>query len=150
MFKRDGDVPSRGLDGRFELWRAEGNRLAANARIDAGNTSQAGNSLYFKNTPLKPGRYAFVEITAPRGYHMLSEPIFFTIEQDGTVTNISAEKFASAVLNEDGETIEFTIKNYRPYELPATGGSGSGVFIVFGAIIMLVSVEVLRRRRSLA
>lgn len=47
-------------------------------------------------------------------------------------------------------TLEFTVENYIPYELPLTGGSGRAALIGCGAAIALASVGalLLRRRRG--
>lgn len=147
LFKRDAVDTSQGLDARFELWHATGNQITGERYIDIGNTNQAGNSLLFQNEEIIAGRYAFKEVSAPQGYDLLPEPIFFTITSDGRVIDISDTETAEGKLDtEDNQTILLTIKNYQPYELPKTGGISDWSFLLGGTFLMLITISVMKKK----
>ena len=91
---------------------------------------------------LGAGTYYLVETTAPTGFNLLDAPVIITITDDGTV---------SATLNgEDlGSGANFTIINNAGSVLPSTGGMGTTIFYIIGAILVIGAGVVLVTRRRM-
>lgn len=79
---------------------------------------------------------------------LLSTPVKIRVEKDGSV--VLAEESSAADLPEGA--IVLTIRNYRLYALPSTGGIGTGVYTVAGILLMTSSAALClggrRRARS--
>ena len=80
---------------------------------------------------LAPGTYYLEETTVPDGYNKLSERKSFTVEADATAA------------------VEITVENNSGSELPATGGIGTTIFYVFGALLVIGAGVVLVTRRRM-
>ncbi len=92
--------------------------------------------------------YFLIETKAPDGYNLLTDPIVFTVEDDGTIKIIVDSK--SATMDEGGTVM--TVINEAGYELPSTGGSGTLPFRALGAFLSgsalwLLFLTLRRRRR---
>lgn len=103
---------------------------------EVAKTAVTGESgtLIFDN--LKCGiRYRLTETGAPMGYQKVSEYIYFTINEDGTV---SVEESFYA---ESGTTAyNMVVKNGRYVELPESGSVGTGMFYVSGVLLMAITL----------
>lgn len=110
---------------------------------------------------LTTGVYKLEEIKSPDGYNKLMNPIEFEITNDGKVI---APGFASnsGLPVSDSNIFVFTdtssgsthsaavsVKNTPGAELPSTGGPGTGLFTLFGSILILGAGLLLWRRRRL-
>lgn len=96
-------------------------------------TSDADGTLVFDN--LKTNlRYRLTEIQAPDGYYFLKEPIYLTIQENGTVT-VEEHPYAEASSN----TYNMTVYNQPRVPLPASGGGGTLIYSVFGLLLMLTA-----------
>ena len=87
---------------------------------------------------LKPGEYTLTETGAPSGYNKLDDEITFTIKFD-----TESKKFAfdgeapdGVTLKDDG-TFEIEIENKSGTQLPTTGGMGTTILYIAGAILVL-------------
>ncbi|MCT9869670.1 SpaH/EbpB family LPXTG-anchored major pilin [Paenarthrobacter aurescens] len=79
--------------------------------------------------------YYLVETTAPEGYELLAEPISFLINSASTAVGIDLE-----VKN---------IPSNSGFELPLTGGAGTGVLYAAGALLVAgAGLLLVRSRRS--
>lgn len=105
---------------------------------------------------LGAGIYDIKEITAPSGYNLLKEPIIITIEEK----NVTKDSCEWTVLN-NGAQIQnlnsdnlytFQVANKQGSTLPSTGGMGTTLFYVVGALLMAGAaiVLVIKKRRSSA
>lgn len=108
---------------------------------------------------LAAGTYYLVETEAPDGYNILSEPVKVYINDEGKVT--IDDNNSHKVTNDDGTTsdvdyevsendasITVTIENYTGTELPETGGIGTTIFYIAGAILVIgAGVVFVTRRR---
>lgn len=104
-------------------------------------TTAADGSVLFDHNRLGPGYgYALVEVKAPTGYMLLTEPQLFAIEE--------LPAGADAAMKEIADNI--TILNKTGYQLPATGGIGTTIFIIVGVVLMLAAVVVLVTRRKIS
>ena len=82
---------------------------------------------------LANGTYTLIEKTVPTGYNPLAE--------NPTVTITDANKT-------DGGAVQ--VENNTGTELPSTGGMGTTVFYIIGAVLMLGAVVVLVSRKRMA
>lgn len=127
----------------LEAVDADGNVLA-NEVPKTATTGDAG-TLIFDN--LKCGvRYRLTETEAPNGYLKISEYIYFTINEDGTVS-VEESFYAEA-----GSTAyNLIVRNGRIVDLPESGGIGNGMFYALGLLLMTATLGIyigyLRKRR---
>lgn len=87
--------------------------------------------------------YYLVETKAPVGFNKLSAPIIVNIKDDGTIT-----------VSLDGKTIDspsdaFYVENNSGTVLPSTGGMGTTIFYIIGAILVIGAGVVLVTRRRM-
>lgn len=81
---------------------------------------------------LENGDYALIETEAPKGFNLLTEPVPVTV-----------------AVEEPHVTIMQNVANLNGTELPATGGIGTTIFTVTGAILMIgAAVLFLTKKRS--
>lgn len=121
----------------------EGNVLPTEIAKTA-TTGDAG-TLIFDN--LKCGiRYRLTEQVAPDGYLDLTEYVYFTINEDGSVT-VEESFYAEA-----GSTAyNLIVRNMEAVPLPESGGIGTGMFYASGLILSALAICIyiynLRKRR---
>ncbi|MGX7108473.1 SpaH/EbpB family LPXTG-anchored major pilin [Facklamia miroungae] len=72
-------------------------------------------------------QYAIKETKAPKDYQLLGKPVNFTVEKDNSTVKIT--------------------NNLRPF-IPATGGIGTIIFIVAGALLMLFAIYGRRKAKE--
>ena len=103
---------------------------------------------------LSSGYYKLVETTAPTGYQLLDEEIYFKV-QDGYVTLIDGEKGNNIADNKTAmweiETISGTItikiKNDVLYSLPSAGGPGIYWYTLSGTLLMAGAALIVYRQK---
>ena len=87
---------------------------------------------------LAPGVYELVEKEAPKGYNKLSAPVEITIGNEGEVSyNTATNAKWVKVENKTGSI------------LPSTGGMGTTLFYIFGAILVIGSGVVLITKKRM-
>ena len=87
---------------------------------------------------LENGSYYFEEVDVPTGYNGLTERAVLTIEDANNSATINSDTYASGgveVINQSGA------------ELPSTGGIGTTIFYIVGAILVVGAGIVLVTRR---
>ena len=130
------------------------------AYIYAGTTAGAGLTNQI-TTPdsgvivvkgVKSGRYEITEFKAPGGYNKLTAPVIVEavktgetsthtivyLDENGNIANTETDK--TTVVNVDIETIAATavaVVNKAGTELPSTGGMGTTIFYVLGAVLVV-------------
>lgn len=94
-------------------------------------------------TTLTSGYYMLKEVTAPVGYELLDEAIYFQIDkgkvklitQNGSeITDNETEMWKLEVEN---GTVVLKIKNKALYELPSAGGSGIFLYMIGGTLLLM-------------
>lgn len=87
---------------------------------------------------LAPGTYELVEKEAPKGYNKLSAPVKITIGSAGEVS-----------YNTETNAIWVKVENKTGSILPSTGGMGTTLFYIFGAILVIGSGVVLITKKRM-
>ena len=111
---------------------------------------------------LKEGTYTLEEINAPDGYNKIDGTSDITIswsdpgetDAESIVAQggftLSATDFANAMKwNADEKQFEVTIENHTGSTLPSTGGIGTTIFYVVGAILVIGAGVVLITKRRM-
>ena len=80
---------------------------------------------------IKEGIYYLKETKAPKGYNLLKDAIAITIDTNGKIT-----------INER-EVTQVDVQNNAGSLLPSTGGMGTTIFYIAGALLVLISGVVL-------
>lgn len=113
---------------------------------------------------VKSGTYEIKEVTAPAGYNKLTAPVTVTavktgetsthttvyLDKDGNVVDESAKVTEVKV---DINTIAATalvVVNKAGTELPSTGGVGTTVFYVLGAVLVMGAVVLLVTKKRMS
>lgn len=118
--------------GETETYRRFITGDADASKVTAITTTSTGK---FSITGLKPGTYYLKEIAAPKGYNVLAKPVKIEVTSEGTI------KVDNGTAME--QTNEVKVKNNAGSLLPSTGGMGTTVFYIAGALLVLISGVVL-------
>lgn len=113
--------------------------------IEKNATTGDGGALIFDNLKCSI-RYCLTEVSPPEGYHQIKEPIYFTINEDGS---IHLEKNYYAKVGTTAYNI--VVRNAEAVPLPESGGGGSTLYCTLGLLLMILSAYIsiiLKRRRS--
>lgn len=117
--------------------------LLPNEVVKTATTGENG-SLIFDN--LKSAvRYRLSETTAPDGYIKIAEYIYFTINEDGSVS-VEDNYYAEA----GGNAYNIVVRNAEAVPLPSSGGIGNCMFYALGLILMITAgiyISILHKRR---
>lgn len=101
---------------------------------------------------VKSGSYEITEVTAPAGYNKLTDPVTVKavktgsssthttvyLDENGNITKTETDK--TTEVNVDIDTIAATalvVVNKAGTELPSTGGMGTTIFYVLGAVLVV-------------
>lgn len=106
-----------------------GNAALSGDKVTAVTTDSDGKAVIYG---LAYGEYYLVETQAPDGYRLLPQPTKFVID--------AASHLDTAVL---------TVTNSGGAELPTTGGMGTTIFTVLGAVLVCVSAVLLVTKRRM-
>ena len=122
-----------------------------------GNIGVSKDNL--KELELEPGYYYLEETTAPEGYQILGENIYFFIASDGSLSLINEDgspydasgENAMWRIPEDPEEADNTIqiKNKTLYSLPSAGGPGIFLYMIGGTLLLIAGslmIYINRRR----
>ena len=114
------------------------------------NTITINGSDVINVVGLAAGTYKLTELTTADGYNLLTDPIMVTItdttkEGDTTPSHTVTYKIG----NEDEATGTVTVLNQAGSVLPSTGGIGTTIFYIIGAILVIGAGVVLVTRRRM-
>lgn len=149
-------------DGKYYSWD-ETNKKVVWSDTQVICTTDENGGFNFKG--LDSGEYVLTETKAPAGYNVLENPINITIqavytdtgEIDGTQSKVivnrndgedSTETAITKIQNQYGHTCE--IGNSSGSLLPSTGGIGTTIFYIVGAILVIGAgvILVVKKRMS--
>lgn len=112
---------------------------------------------------VKSGSYQITEVTAPAGYNKLTAPVTVKAEKTGetsTHTTVYLDKDGNKVGESATATVvevkidniaatALVVVNKAGTELPSTGGMGTTVFYVLGAVLVLGAVVLLVTKKRM-
>ena len=150
---------------KFSVYNATGDQLDQKGDevvVDNGDESQRLTNLVSNDTTgvfwsgqLPPGTYLIEEDEAPNGYNNIGVLVKMTISNDSvTLSHIGTTGSPQQIYNEpvkDRETWVVTLINTAGISLPSTGGPGTTLIYLLGALMLLISGSwmVLYRRRRI-
>lgn len=169
--KEDGQEASKKLKGAvFKLYKSDSEWLkVVDNKITWVTTEEDATELVsdvsgkFNVPGLDDGTYYLKETVPPAGYNLLNSPVKVVItattnnEQNWNGTTEKLTGLTVAV--DDGATadgtlatgvVSVTVKNNTGADLPETGGIGTTIFYVVGALLMLFAVILLITKRKMA
>ncbi|MBQ8994408.1 MAG: isopeptide-forming domain-containing fimbrial protein [Oscillospiraceae bacterium] len=109
------------------IWQTEENAIA---------TSDGGKITF---TGLDAGTYTLTEVETKDGYNLLDGDVTVTISDTGEVSMDGAKSVENGVI---------TIENRAGVVLPSTGGIGTTVFYVVGALLLFVPAIILVSKKK--
>ena len=153
-------------NGKYVIVDADGKVIGWADNEAGGSTLKSDENGLFKVIGLDDGTYWLKETKAPDGYNLITDPIKIEIkattvnDQDWTAMEGPADALkvleikvtvGSTTTSGNGDTesgiVETDIKNNKGAELPETGGMGTTIFYVLGAILVLGAGGLLIARR---
>ena len=98
---------------------------------------------------LPAGNYQLIEVKAPDGYNLLTEPVQFTISQEKLQADTRTMYYVEPYNDGTGNG-EVKICNKAGVALPVTGGTGTILFSLGGMALMLIALGyvVMKRREE--
>lgn len=128
--KSDGTEPIKLIDKSSNVYR-----VAKKGEADTVTTITSPESGKFKIQGLGAGTYYLTETKQPAGYNKLSGPVTVVIDETGLVKVGESEANPVKVENKTGTV------------LPSTGGAGTTMIYLVGAVLVLGSGVVLATKR---
>ncbi|WP_196246326.1 vWA domain-containing protein [Lacticaseibacillus zhaodongensis] len=112
-------------------------------------TDESGAVIFVNK--LEPGTYKFTETSAPDGYIRPSGTFTLVVKDDGSITpmdyslaDLNPEYYGAewAEDNSGAINVNITIKNVKQADgqLPMTGGMGTGIIILVGALLIVLAL----------
>lgn len=149
------DPATEGMDtSKYESttakYKKETQAQTVTVKEEVTATATVGSDGKLTFTGLSAGEYEITEIKAPDGYNLVKDPIKVTIgwikpeagKTDCTWTYTWTD-------DSDNKTNTITVVNQAGNELPETGGIGTTIFYVVGAILVIGAAVVLITRRRM-
>ena len=113
---------------------------------------------------VKTGSYEITEVKAPDGYNKLTAPVTVEavktgststhttvyLDENGNVVDVNAKKIEVTVDIADIAATALVVVNKAGTELPSTGGMGTTVFYVLGAVLVLGAVVLLVTKKRMS
>ena len=94
---------------------------------------------------IKAGTYYLKEVESPKGYNKLASPIKVEINDDGTLKIDDKDKIGGASIT------QVNVENKTGTLLPSTGGLGTTIIYMAGAILVIASgIVLVSKKRSKA
>ena len=137
---------------KFELCKFDKTwvKVPGYEEIDMADVSQ----VVLENLPI--GRYRLTELKPPDGYLILENYVYFNVDFDnrGYVKIVLTDETGTGPNSNPDASLSGTtisVKNTPGHELPSTGGIGTTIFYVAGAVLAVgAAVLLITRRRSMA
>ncbi len=116
--------------------------------VITSTSTKVGDKAYVYFNGLGAGTYYAKETSAPSGYVTLTDPISFTLSKD----TAKADNPATANVTEKNFLVNTnSVENTQGTELPTTGGIGTTIFYLLGALLVVgCGIVLIARRRMTA
>ena len=114
-------------------------------------------------TGLGAGTYTITELIAPEGYNLLKNPVTVTVTYNWPNGDKEAPVWTAtaSTIDTDGKTVtvdaqlnnnlySFDVVNQAGVELPSTGGIGTTIFYITGALLVLAAIILLITKKRMA
>ena len=153
--KIDGNTQEELPDAEFQMKNAAGKWLVVdeNGKVQQWIDDQSKASVLksdkdgvFSVIGLDHGTYYLVETKAPNGYNLLTEEVEVNVV--ATHKEVTAES-AETVFTVNGKS-EITVENKAGIVLPETGGMGTTMIYILGAVMVLGAGVLLVTKRRMA
>lgn len=133
---KDAEFVLKNEEGKF--WTTEGNWVASQEEATVVKSDGEGK---FAFTGLDEGAYTLIETKAPVGYNTAKDTEFTVTrewidanKEDGTYTELKINDVAAANLEKGVLAID--VENFKGSILPSTGGKGTVMLYIGGAILI--------------
>ena len=129
---------------KIQLWSKNNSPAQKWVLIPAGITEGTRTDLNVDSSEgltinnLKPGSYTITELKSPTGHSLLSRPVAFTVQEDGSIVVADASGGMAGVDSQNNTVLK--IRNIRLYTLPSTGGPGTGTYALTGTLLMICAL----------
>ena len=146
----DNEVPLSG--GKFDVYTDEnGNTPATDANgaeltgLTAGNGEDGTELGVFYSGKLLPGEYFIEQTAVSAGYHYPAGRYRLTIDEEGiptiTASWVSGDpESVGKVSGNADDGFMVTVRNITGFEMPHTGGMGTGIIYLAGSVLVLAAV----------
>lgn len=140
-------------DAAFSLFKDEycTNVVSVYATADRAGTPitsfRTGNDGKVTVYGLRVGKYYLKELTAPSGYSLMDEVVPITVDANGKVSLPNGTDSSCIAVSAD--SLSVMVKDSVLYQLPSTGGIGTGVFTIGGTTLILLSVLLLLMNKGI-
>lgn len=136
------------------------NQITTNPNEELSSKDKTGADGIARFAGLGAGTYYIKETSAPNPYILLEEPIKVVVKmsQPTSVSQGTEEATFEYVVSGDGVKdnittntngkVSFTVENKKGFVLPTTGGMGTYLFTIGGALLILAAVVLILRSRK--
>lgn len=152
VWKKIGEEEVEGEDGYQPVYEKDDNGDLKTYPVVTQVTSDSDGAFSFGG--LKDGTYYLHEIKAPAGYNKLDEPrkieIIPEFDKDGNLTDVKYKLDEEDVTANEGQAVVIAIENNKGSTLPSTGGMGTTILYIVGAVLVIGAGVVLFTKRRMS
>lgn len=136
------------------------NQITTNPNEGLSSTDTTGADGIARFAGLGAGTYYIKETSAPNPYILLEEPIKVVVKMNkpssvnegkGKATfsyDVSGDGVKDNTTTNTNGKVSFTVENKKGFVLPTTGGMGTYLFTIGGALLILAAVVLILRSRK--
>ncbi len=152
VWKKIGEKKVEGKDEYQPVYETDDSGELKTYPVVTQVTSDSNGAFSFGG--LKDGTYYLHEIKAPAGYNKLDKPrkieIIPEFNEDGKLTDVKYKLDDEEVTANEGQTVVIAIENNKGSTLPSTGGMGTTILYIVGAVLVVGAGVVLFTKRRMS
>ena len=133
-----------GTNEGYDVYRLATDEDADSDKLNEISTTDTGK---FKITGLRDGVYYLKEVKAPKGYNLLKDSQKIVISELGGI-NLGGDYNNGVITGGTMQTGDVRVENKSGTLLPSTGGAGTTMIYLVGALLVLGSGVVLASKRK--